>query len=83
MGIGHVQGRSRVPPDRPGGGAGGELYSGGLWCIKLRTKAGLSTRLARASPLLASKRVAWMPAFRVAAIRCLGHFGKWVGDGRH
>jgi len=31
MGIGHVQGMSRVPPDHPEGGAGGELYSGGLW----------------------------------------------------
>ncbi len=28
---GHVQGLSRVPPDHPGGGARGELYSGGLW----------------------------------------------------
>src|ERR1017187_9070369 len=31
MGIGHVQGRSRVPPDHPKGGAGGELYSKDLW----------------------------------------------------
>jgi len=31
MGIGHVQGMSRVLPDRPEGGAGGELYSEGLW----------------------------------------------------
>jgi hypothetical protein len=28
---GHVQGLSRVPPDRPEGGAGGELDSDGLW----------------------------------------------------
>ncbi len=27
---GHVQSLSRVPPDQPGGGAGGELDSGGL-----------------------------------------------------
>ena len=31
MGIGHVQGMSRVPPDHPEGGAGVELDSGGLW----------------------------------------------------
>ena len=31
MGIGHVQGGTRVPPDHPEGGAGDELYSGGLW----------------------------------------------------
>jgi hypothetical protein len=28
---GHVQGLSRVPPERPERGAGEELYSGGLW----------------------------------------------------
>jgi len=32
MGIGLVQGKSRVPPDHPEGGTGEELYSGGLWC---------------------------------------------------
>ena len=31
---GHVQGLSRVPPDHPEGGAGGELYSEGLWTIR-------------------------------------------------
>ena len=31
MGIGHVQGMSRVPPDHPEEGAEGELYSEGLW----------------------------------------------------
>jgi hypothetical protein len=31
MGIGHVQGLSRVPPDHPEGAAGGEFYSKGLW----------------------------------------------------
>ena len=31
MGIGHVQGLSRVPPDHPEADAGGELYSEGLW----------------------------------------------------
>jgi hypothetical protein len=28
---GYVQGLSGVPPDHPEGGAGGELYSEGLW----------------------------------------------------
>src|SRR5208282_946595 len=28
---GYVQGLSRVPPDQPEGGEGGELYSQGLW----------------------------------------------------
>src|SRR5208337_4377411 len=31
MVLGHVQGLSRVPPDHPEGGAGGELYSEDLW----------------------------------------------------
>jgi len=31
MGIGLVQGLSRVPPDLPEGAVEGELYSGGLW----------------------------------------------------
>jgi hypothetical protein len=34
MGIGHVQGLSRVPPDHPEEGAGGELYAKGLWSIQ-------------------------------------------------
>jgi len=32
--------------------------------LKLRTRAGLCTRLARVSPLLATNRMAWMMAFR-------------------
>ncbi len=31
MGIGHLQGLSRVPPDHPEGGAGAELYPESLW----------------------------------------------------
>jgi hypothetical protein len=31
MGIGQVQGDTRVPPDHPEGGARDELYSKGLW----------------------------------------------------
>ena len=31
MVLGHVQALSRVPPDHLQGGAGGELYSYGLW----------------------------------------------------
>jgi hypothetical protein len=34
MGPGYVQGLSRAPPDHPEGGAGGELYSGGLWSTR-------------------------------------------------
>jgi hypothetical protein len=31
MGIGRYQGGTRVVPDHPEGGDGGELYSGCLW----------------------------------------------------
>ena len=34
MGIGHVQGLSRVRPDHSEEGAGEELYSEGLWSIR-------------------------------------------------
>ena len=35
---GHVQGLSRVPPDHPERGAGGELYSEGL-CEKIKVQS--------------------------------------------
>jgi len=47
MGIGHVQGRSRVPPDHPEGGAGGELYSEGLWWAAARSKTDANPGKAR------------------------------------